>query len=161
LKLSSNATRRVQFIASRFNLLTTSCQQPQPERPFSEHDSPPIADFQLPQFSEVLPEGDPFAQRTAPYIPVEQEQQPPLPLPKPKRKRKVRREDTCSFCRGDESQNKLGQPEILLTCHECGRSGAFLDIVETEKELTPPRPSQLYAAYKCNRRCAYVSMEMH
>ena len=133
MKLSSNATRRVQFTVSRVNLLTTPYQQPQPE-PFSEHNPPPIIDFKLPQFSEVLPEGDPFAQ--APYFPIEQEQLPPPP-PKPKRKRKVRREETCSFCRGDESQNKLNQPEILLTCHECGRSGTFLDASRISEELTP------------------------
>lgn len=31
----------------------------------------------------------------------------------------------CDFCLGDEVSNKSGQPEILISCSDCGRSGKF------------------------------------
>lgn len=69
------------------------------------------------------PRGDPFApQLSAPYIPV------PEPIPqavKPqKRRRKPRREEECGFCQGNDSKNKHGHPEPMVSCEECGRSGA-------------------------------------
>jgi len=69
------------------------------------------------------PRGDPFApQLSAAYIPVPE----PIPqAPKPqKRKRKPRREEECGFCQGNDSKNKHGHLEPMVSCEECGRSGA-------------------------------------
>lgn len=69
------------------------------------------------------PQGDPFAPVPS-YVPVEP---PSMPIQKPpKKKRKVIREMECGFCQGDDSKNKAGLPERLLTCSECGRSGMSL-----------------------------------
>ncbi|KAM5538485.1 hypothetical protein V8D89_007818 [Ganoderma adspersum] len=68
------------------------------------------------------PQGDPFAQPPPVYIPVEE----PVPLPaKPvkKRKRPVAREEECGFCSGNDSENRQGQPELMVSCVDCGRSG--------------------------------------
>ncbi|PIL35760.1 transcription factor [Ganoderma sinense ZZ0214-1] len=68
------------------------------------------------------PQGDPFAQPPPVYIPVEE----PVPLPaKPvkKRKRPVAREEECGFCSGNDSENRHGQPELMVSCVDCGRSG--------------------------------------
>ncbi|KXN91698.1 Histone acetyltransferase KAT7, partial [Leucoagaricus sp. SymC.cos] len=78
---------------------------------------------------ERLPEGDPFApQNTIPYLPniIAEPPAPPLP-PHPlkplKKRRRLKREENCSFCSGNDARNKVGEPEAMVTCHECGRSG--------------------------------------
>lgn len=100
------------------------------------------------QYSEG-PQGDPFApQATLAYFPIEAE--PPPPPAKPiKRKRKARREEECGFCQGDDAKNKEGQPETMVTCTECGRSGEGLWIrlrLEID-HFGAHRPSKLYGAY--------------
>lgn len=76
---------------------------------------------------EQGPQGDPFApQQNSTFF------QPDLPsLPRPlKRKRKTRpaarRDDECSFCQGDDSRNKNGELEDMVSCVACGRSGEFI-----------------------------------
>jgi hypothetical protein len=70
------------------------------------------------------PRGDPFApQPTASYLNIPEEVAPPPPKPL-KRKRKPRREPECGFCQGDDKKNKEGEPEVMVNCEECGRSGA-------------------------------------
>ncbi|GLB40489.1 putative histone acetyltransferase [Lyophyllum shimeji] len=56
------------------------------------------------------------------YFPIQLEQSM-LPRKPVKRKRKPPREPECSFCRGNDRKNKMGQPELMATCDECGRSG--------------------------------------
>ncbi|KAF8969241.1 hypothetical protein BDZ97DRAFT_272862 [Flammula alnicola] len=103
------------------NVVRVSPPEPQPENQHLQHQQPPSDDYQIRQYSQG-PQGDPFApQIPAPFFPIEQEE--PLPPPKPKRKRKVHREEDCSFCQGNEERNKRGEPESMVTCHECGRSG--------------------------------------
>lgn len=92
----------------------------QPQQEFTRPPSPPQHYLQAPQYSDA-PQGDPFAPQPS-YFPVQEEQ--PLPTPKPvKRKRKPRREEECGFCQGDDSKNKSGESEPMVTCDECGRSG--------------------------------------
>ncbi|KAF8907316.1 hypothetical protein CPB84DRAFT_1674945 [Gymnopilus junonius] len=93
-------------------------------------------DYNLRLYSQG-PQGDPFApQVPMPYFPIEREQPPPPP-PKIKRRRKVYREEECSFCQGNETKNKLGEPEPMLTCHECGRSGWHMDCMNPRIENPP------------------------
>ncbi|KAI0032519.1 hypothetical protein K488DRAFT_70552 [Vararia minispora EC-137] len=69
------------------------------------------------------PQGDPFAPQPADFIPIQQD---PLPAPQPKsqkRRRKIPREGECGFCRGNDSSNKRGEPERMVSCSTCGRSG--------------------------------------
>ncbi|KAG9315248.1 acyl-CoA N-acyltransferase [Chiua virens] len=69
------------------------------------------------------PQGDPFApQPPAPYLPVPETELPRVPRPQ-RRKRKPRREEECGFCQGNDLKNKLGEPEPMVSCEECGRSG--------------------------------------
>ncbi|KAG1831991.1 hypothetical protein DFJ58DRAFT_848085 [Suillus subalutaceus] len=68
------------------------------------------------------PRGDPFAPQPAPYLHIQEEVIPP-PTKPPKRKRKPRREPECGFCQGDDKKNKEAEPEAMVTCEECGRSG--------------------------------------
>ncbi|PPQ98341.1 hypothetical protein CVT26_013597 [Gymnopilus dilepis] len=99
--------------------------QPPPEDQFPPPEQTLSEEYRIRQYSQG-PHGDPFAPElpVPPFFPIEQEQpQPPPPPPKPKRRRKVQREEECSFCRGNETRNKAGEPEPMLTCHECGRSG--------------------------------------
>lgn len=35
----------------------------------------------------------------------------------------------CDFCLGDEVSNKSGQPEILISCSDCGRSGIYFTVL--------------------------------
>ncbi len=36
----------------------------------------------------------------------------------------------CDFCLGDASENKrTNQPEFLISCHDCGRSGTRLAMI--------------------------------
>ncbi|KAI0710087.1 hypothetical protein C8Q76DRAFT_740953 [Earliella scabrosa] len=67
------------------------------------------------------PQGDPFAQPPPVYVPVEE----PVPLPaKPlkKRKRPPARVNDCATCGGNDSQNKAGLPELMVSCVDCGQS---------------------------------------
>lgn len=67
------------------------------------------------------PQGDPFAQPLPPeyFSPVAD-----VPNTKPpKKKRKVRREPNCGFCGGNDKKNNIGEPEEMVSCNECGRSG--------------------------------------
>ncbi|KZT73104.1 hypothetical protein DAEQUDRAFT_722218 [Daedalea quercina L-15889] len=67
------------------------------------------------------PQGDPFAPQPSPYLPVEEST--PLPVAKPpKKRRQPRREEECGFCEGDDSKNKHGRAESMVSCAECGRS---------------------------------------
>ncbi|KAF5382131.1 hypothetical protein D9615_004309 [Tricholomella constricta] len=94
-----------------------------PPHTIPPHPFPPPAQFnQVQQYSDG-PQGDPFAPQPLPmYFPVEVE--PPISPPKPvKRKRKPARERECGFCQGNDRKNKAGQPELMATCDECGRSG--------------------------------------
>ncbi|KAG2341338.1 hypothetical protein BDR05DRAFT_936380 [Suillus weaverae] len=68
------------------------------------------------------PRGDPFAPQPAPYLHIQEEVVLP-PTKPPKRKRKPRREPECGFCQGDDKKNKGAEPEVMVTCEECGRSG--------------------------------------
>ena len=71
------------------------------------------------------PQGDPFAQPPPPeyFPPVSEAVLTPRPQ---KKKRKVRREPNCGFCGGNDKKNKIGEPEEMVSCDECGRSGWFL-----------------------------------
>ena len=59
----------------------------------------------------------------------------PVPM-QPKRKRPPVREEECSFCRGNDNGNKHGQPELMVTCAICGRSGKL-------SAISIPDPPQL------------------
>ncbi|OAX37996.1 hypothetical protein K503DRAFT_857010 [Rhizopogon vinicolor AM-OR11-026] len=69
------------------------------------------------------PRGDPFAPQPAPSYLNIPEEVVPLPPKHPKRKRKPRREPECGFCQGHDKKNKEGEPEVMVNCEECGRSG--------------------------------------
>jgi len=69
------------------------------------------------------PQGDPFAQPPPDYFPPVT-QAVPTPKP-PKKKRRVRREPNCGFCGGNDKKNNVGEPEEMVSCDECGRSGEF------------------------------------
>ena len=73
------------------------------------------------------PQGDPFAQPPPPeYFPPVSEA---VLTPKPqKKKKKVRREPNCGFCGGNDKKNKIGEPEEMVSCDECGRSGWFFKV---------------------------------
>ena len=112
-----------------------SLQTPQPSPLFPSYQSSRVDSY--PQG----PQGDPFPQPPPVYLPVEE----PVPLPaKPvkKRKRPVAREEECGFCSGNDLENKHGQPELMVSCVDCGRSGMFL-------------PSSPYC-----RACAYCAFCM-
>ncbi|KAK1219388.1 Histone acetyltransferase [Marasmius sp. AFHP31] len=86
------------------------------------------------------PQGDPFAPQPPPaFFPPETLLEEPVPpTPKPlKRKRKPKREEECGFCQGNDKNNKDGQPEQMLTCHVCGRSGWHLDCLQPPLEEPP------------------------
>ncbi|KAG6909967.1 hypothetical protein DXG01_014236 [Tephrocybe rancida] len=103
---------------------------PQPD--FHHRPFPPPPPLQHTQQYSDGPQGDPFGPPPVPmYFPIEVDQ--PMPLTKPvKRKRKPPREPECGFCQGDDRKNKQGQPEVMVTCRECRRSGWHMDC------LTPP-----------------------
>jgi hypothetical protein len=70
------------------------------------------------------PQGDPFAQPPPPdYFPPVTEAV--LTTKPQKKKRRVRREPNCGFCGGNDRKNKIGEPEEMVSCDECGRSGWF------------------------------------
>ncbi|OBZ72296.1 Histone acetyltransferase KAT7 [Grifola frondosa] len=90
----------------------------------------PTADF-LPAtksyaaaFASIFPrtQGDPFAEPPPAYLPVE-EPAPPPTKPLKRKRRPPPREEECGFCHGDDTKNKTGVPELLVSCAECGRSG--------------------------------------
>ncbi|KAG8213081.1 hypothetical protein J3R82DRAFT_11475 [Butyriboletus roseoflavus] len=69
------------------------------------------------------PQGDPFApQPPAAYLPIPETELARVTKPQ-KRKRKPRREEECGFCQGNGCKNKHGEPEVMVSCEECGRSG--------------------------------------
>ncbi|KZT29906.1 hypothetical protein NEOLEDRAFT_1174884 [Neolentinus lepideus HHB14362 ss-1] len=110
-----------------------SSMQPQEPLPKSSPEVSKRMPAPVHQYS-LGPQGDPFAPPPPAYfIPEEQ----PAPSSKPlKRKRKPRREPECGFCQGDGSKNKNGEPERMVSCDECGRSGhptcmQLADISET------------------------------
>jgi hypothetical protein len=74
------------------------------------------------------PQGDPFAQPSPPdYFPPVSET---ILTPKPqKKKKRVRREPNCGFCGGNDKKNKIGTPEEMVSCDECGRSGWFSQLL--------------------------------
>ncbi|TFK93998.1 hypothetical protein K466DRAFT_36586 [Polyporus arcularius HHB13444] len=91
------------------------------ETPYPPAPYPPYHHVNAPQYPEG-PQGDPFAPPPPAYVPVEE----PVPLPaKPlkKRKRPPAREEECGFCSGNDSKNRDGQPELMVSCVDCGRSG--------------------------------------
>jgi hypothetical protein len=129
--LSTNATcrgciktRRVSpILRQQSEILIYVCTQVQTELPYPEQ-AQPIPDLYDPtrQYSEG-PQGDPFApQPPSTFFPIQPEQ-PVLPQKPAKRKKRPRREETCGFCTGDEAGNRQGQPEAMITCDECARSG--------------------------------------
>ena len=96
-----------------------SRQTPEPPPFYPSYHQPRVQ--QYPQG----PQGDPFAQPPPVYVPVEE----PVPLPaKPlkKRKRPPARVNDCATCGGNDSQNKAGLPELMVSCVDCGQSGMFL-----------------------------------
>ena len=96
-------------------------QTPQPPPPY-----PSYAYSRVPQYPQG-PQGDPFAQPPPVYVPMEEPVEPvPLPAkPFKKRKRPPAREEECGFCHGNDSRNKNGDPELMVSCVDCGRSGAY------------------------------------
>src|ERR1700722_20790783 len=70
------------------------------------------------------PQGAPFAPQPPPiFLPIEQE--PSRTTPKPvKKRRRLKPEEECGFCQGDGVKGENGEPEPLMTCSECARSGA-------------------------------------
>ncbi|CDO70872.1 hypothetical protein BN946_scf184804.g4 [Trametes cinnabarina] len=71
------------------------------------------------------PQGDPFAEPPPVYVPMDEPLEPvPLPAkPLKKRKRPPAREEECGFCHGNDAMNKNGEPELMVSCVDCGRSG--------------------------------------
>ena len=104
------------------------------------------------------PQGDPFAQPPPPdYFPPVSEA---VLTPKPqKKKKKVRREPNCGFCGGNDKKNKIGEPEEMISCDECGRSGWSLRYTPRVL-LTYGRPSNLHGSWHRCRSCAFLPMEV-
>ncbi|TDL21571.1 kinase-like protein [Rickenella mellea] len=46
-----------------------------------------------------------------------------LPLKPPKPMRRALRDQNCGFCGGNDSKNAKGEPESMVSCVACGRSG--------------------------------------
>ncbi|KAI0329070.1 hypothetical protein GY45DRAFT_920930 [Cubamyces sp. BRFM 1775] len=117
-----NASRRVPHVCTlrvegRADL--PAPQTPQPPPPY-----PSYAYSRVQQYPQG-PQGDPFAQPPPVYVPMEEPVEPvPLPAkPFKKRKRPPAREEECGFCHGNDSRNKNGDPELMVSCVDCGRSG--------------------------------------
>lgn len=116
---ASRLSTRVSFVIC--HITHSSSLQSAPSQYSSRRSSPTSA---LKFNFEQGPQGDPFApQQGESFI------QPCIPsVPRSlKRKRKTRpaarRDDDCSFCQGDDSNNKNGQSEEMVSCVACGRSG--------------------------------------
>ncbi|KAF8274749.1 hypothetical protein EI94DRAFT_1712954 [Lactarius quietus] len=69
------------------------------------------------------PQGDPFALPLPPPEYFSPATEAVLATKPPKKKRKVRREPNCGFCSGNDKKNNIGEPEEMVSCDECGRSG--------------------------------------
>ena len=91
------------------------------------------------------PQGDPFApQPPQTYLPIEPK---PLVLPRPvKKKRRPRRETECSLCEGDDSKNREGDLERMISCAECGRSGQSTSITPSRCNDIVSSSSHLFEA---------------
>ncbi|KAF8842052.1 hypothetical protein BDN67DRAFT_979817 [Paxillus ammoniavirescens] len=89
---------------------------------------PPRHYSQEPLQYDMGPRGDPFApQPPVAYLPIPEEEVAPALKPQ-KRKRKPRREEECGFCQGNDSKNKHGEAEVMISCEECGRSASSEEI---------------------------------
>ncbi|KAI9000531.1 hypothetical protein BD414DRAFT_532395 [Trametes punicea] len=99
--------------------IPTKVEAPQPPPPY-----PPYSFARIQQYPQG-PQGDPFAEPPPVYIPMEEPVEPvPLPAkPLKKRKRPPTREEECGFCSGNDARNKNGEPELMVSCVDCGRSG--------------------------------------
>ena len=131
------------------------------ENPYLHQQLHPLDDYQIRQYSQG-PQGDPFApQIPSPYFPIQEQPLPPPQPPKPKRKRKFLREEECSFCQGNETRNKAGKPESMVTCVECGRSGIYLFFCRTTNALNPThRSSELHVIGDSRRSSSFLPMEV-
>ena len=112
------------------------------------------------------PEGDPFAPPPH-FFPVP----PPGSAPdgrtemsqKPvkRSKRKPRREEECGFCAGDDSKNKSGVPERMVTCSDCGRSGEFHCVLQDSCLLIDSQRSPIvYGTWRYWRNAPHLPLEM-
>ncbi|KAA1467313.1 hypothetical protein DENSPDRAFT_792496, partial [Dentipellis sp. KUC8613] len=104
-------------------------QIPFPQTPLYSPISPQRRDY------SQGPQGDPFAPAppTA-YFAIE-EPIAPEPQKPVKKKRKPKREPICGHCNG-KAKNRQGEPELIISCAECGRSGhpscmQLKDVAET------------------------------
>ncbi|KAH7925486.1 hypothetical protein BV22DRAFT_1011093 [Leucogyrophana mollusca] len=93
---------------------------------------------QEPRQYDLGPQGDPFAPHPpAPYLPIQEEEVTPAPKP-PKKKRRPRREPECGFCQGNDLKNKAEEPEVMVSCDDCGRSGWHMYCLQPPLEEEPP-----------------------
>lgn len=131
--MHQNASRLANFKT----ILIRICIQVQLEASYPEQCLPfPNMYDAVRQYSEG-PQGDPFAPQPPPtYFPVEAEL--PILSQKPaRRKKKPRKEEICGFCQGNDTENKKGQPELMITCDECARSGnTHITVMDSSFELT-------------------------
>ena len=88
--------------------------------PFPHRYSPSRQYPHEPQQYDQGPQGDPFAPQPLCLPIVETFPSPQKPL---KKKRRPQREEECGFCSGNDYKNKKGEPETMLTCEDCSRSG--------------------------------------
>ena len=119
----------------------------------------PDAPHHIREYSQG-PQGDPFAQPPPPdyFPPVSEAVLNTKPL---KKKRRVRREPNCGFCGGNDKKNTIGDPEEMVSCDECGRSGQFSwRLCLPGVWLTCLRPSDVHGSWLCCRSCAFLPMEM-
>ncbi|KIK62510.1 hypothetical protein GYMLUDRAFT_502271 [Collybiopsis luxurians FD-317 M1] len=85
----------------------------------------PIDSDQYPQDYPQGPQGDPFAPQPSIFFPPPVLDHP-LPAAQKSMKRK-RKQKKCDFCGGNDTRNKDGQPEVMLSCVDCdGPSGASI-----------------------------------
>ncbi|KAL7279059.1 hypothetical protein ACG7TL_006895 [Trametes sanguinea] len=93
----------------------------------SSQSPPPYPAYSYPHIQQYPPgpQGDPFAQPPPVFVPMDEPVEP-VPLPAKPLKRKKRpppREEECGFCHGNDATNKNGEPERMVSCVDCGRSG--------------------------------------
>jgi hypothetical protein len=111
-------------------MLIYICTQAQTEIPYPEQRLPLPDLYDLARQYSEGPQGDPFAPQPPPtFFPIVTEQ-PFLPQKPARRTKRPRKEETCGFCNGDDTKNKMGQPEVMITCDECARSGNTHNIYE-------------------------------
>ena len=96
----------------------------------SPFDAQPVASTSYQTWYAPGPQGDPFAPQLPPHHFSDLNAGGPPPAEQnltahksSKRKRKPKREEGCMVCTGDDSKNRAGAPERLLTCAECNRRG--------------------------------------